>query len=214
MEVQNINITSLLSQSSLSSKQKESISLKLNNILNVLETINAEKNTKNIEIEENILNKEIKLVAKTIVKRSNQFQKEIIESTLKKKEESIEMLEISKLRIEAEIKDLQNKKNALSVKTKNNFFFNIKNKLSKLFNLKFNEKRTNPDIELETTLKDYNLKLSNYDLEKDKISKNFYENGSTKLDLIRKQTYCALASSKATITNDSIKSIKEKLKSL
>lgn len=213
MKNQNINITSLLSECSLSGKMKNNISKKLINIINTIEELHTNKST-NISIDQNLLHKEIKTAAKTLVKKSDKFQKEIIETTLKRKEESMEMLEVSKLRIEAQIKDLQKRQNSLAVKSTNSFFCNLKNNLFKLLKLNTSKKKSEKSSTVEEKLKDYNLKLSNYDLEKDKLSRTFYENGSKKLNLLRKQTYYALSASTPSITTESINTIKEKIKHL
>ena len=212
METQNINIASLLSASNLSKKSKTNISRKLNKLINIIEEIHTKKHIENIEIDEDSLAKEIKLTAKAIVTKSDQFHKAIVTSTLKKKEESMEMLEISKLRVEAQIKDLQKRESALTVKTNHSFFYNLKNRLFKIFNISSIKKHSEKTLSLEDKLKNYNLKLSNYELEKDKLSKNFYENGSTKLSLLIKQTYYALATSKVVATPESIATIKEKIR--
>lgn len=214
MKTQNINIASLLSESNLSAKNKLNISHKLNNLINIIEEVRTKKNISNIELDEILLSKEIKSTAKVIVKRSDQFQKKIIESTLKKKEETLEMLEISKLRVEAQIKDLEKRKTALTVKTNNSFFYNLKRNLFKLFNITTIKKSFEKPLSLEDKLKNYNLKLSNYELEKDKMSKSFSETGSQKLALLRKQTYYALSSSKIIATQEAIQSIKEKINNL
>lgn len=214
METQNINIASLLSKNTLSIKEKNIISNKLTNLLNIIETIHTNKKLENIEIADELLSDEIRTVAKTLVKKSDQFQKEIVESTLKKKEESMEMLEISKLRVQAQIKDIERKKTALTVKSNNTFFYNLKNSIFKLFNIKSTKKHSEKTLSLDQQLKNYNLKLSDYDIEKDKISKSFSETGSQKLTLLRRQTYYALVSSKTLATPETIQNIKEKIKKI
>ena len=118
----NINILPLLEKSALSTKMKNSISKKLNNIISTIEDVH---NKKNFNIDTNLLSQEIKATAKILVKKSDKFQKDIISSTLKQKEESLETLEVSKLRIEAQMKDLKKKENALTIKTTNSFFANF-----------------------------------------------------------------------------------------
>lgn len=213
MKTENINIASLLSTSSLSSKAKLSVSHKLTKLLNTIETIYTEKNASTIEIDESLLAKEIKTTAKAIVKKSDNFQRKILESTLKQKEQSMEMLEISKLRVEAQMKDLQKKKNALTEKSTNSFFLNLKNNIFKLFNINLTKSGKEP-LTLDDKLKSYSIKLYNYELEKRKIAQNFSETGSQKLAFLRKQTYYALSSSKAVATPESIQSIKEKIKNI
>ena len=132
----NINILPLLEKSALSTKMKNSISKKLNNIISTIEDVH---NKKNFNIDTNLLSQEIKATARILVKKSDKFQKDIISSTLKQKEESLETLEVSKLRIEAQMKDLKKKENALTIKTTNSFFANLKINLSKLFG--FNNKK-------------------------------------------------------------------------
>lgn len=212
MENNNINISSILSKGSLSPSMKTSVLDKFNNLIKIIEKIHKTSKITDIAIDEKLLNIEIKSTAKLIVKKSDKFQKDIVESTLKQKEESMEMLEISKLRLKAQIKDLEKRKNALTVKTTNSFFNTIKQNIFKLFN--FNKSNSSKTSNLDDNLKNYSLKLSNYDLEKDKISKKFYENGSAKLTLLRRQTYYALSSSNILVTQDSLISIKEKIKNI
>ena len=214
MKTENINIASLLSTSSLSVKAKLSVAHKLTALLNTIEKIYTEKSISNIEIDESLLSKEIKTTAKAIVKKSDTFQKEIIESTVKQKEQSMEMLEVSKLRIEAQMKDLQKKKNALTEKTTNSFFLNLRNNIFKLFNINLTKKSGKEPLTLDDKLKSYSIKLYNYELEKNKIAQNFSETGSQKLAFLRKQTYYALSSSKAVATPESIQSMKEKIKNI
>ena len=131
----NINILPLLEKSDLSAKMKNSISQKLNNIISAIEDVH---NKKDVNINIDLLAQEIKATAKILVKKSDKFQKDIISSTLKQKEESLETLEVSKLRIQAQMKDLKKKENALAIKPSNSFFTNLKINLSKLFG--FNNK--------------------------------------------------------------------------
>lgn len=212
MKNQNININSLLSESSISVKMKNNISQKFNTIVTVIEEIHKNKNTENFIINDELLSKEIKASAKILIRKSDTFEKEIIESTLKQKEESIEMLEISKLRIEAQIKELEKRKMALTLKNNNSFFHNLKTNFFKIFNFNLSKKYSKKPLSLESKLDNFNLKLSNYDLEKDKLSKNFYENGTAKLASLRNHTYHILATSKTDVTTDKINSIKTKIK--
>lgn len=207
----NINILPLLEKSALSTKMKNSISKKLNNIISTIEDVHSKKN---FNIDTNLLSQEIKATAKILVKKSDKFQKDIISSTLKQKEESLETLEVSKLRIEAQMKDLKKKENALTIKTTNSFFANLKINLSKLFGFNNKKKYSQRPASLQQAMNDYNTKLSNYDLEKNKISQNYYENGSKKLELIRKTTYKILCTSKYDFSNEAINSFKEKIKRL
>lgn len=212
MKKENINIASLLSTSSLSEKSKLNVSNKLVNLLNAVEKIYNEKSISNVEIDESLLSKEIKMTAKAIVRKSESFQKEIISSTLKQKEQSMEMLEVSKLRVETQMKDLQKKQSALTTKTTNSFFINLKTNFFKIFN--FNRKHAKEDLSIDDKLKSYSVKLYNYELEKHKIAKTFSETGSEKLASLRRQTYYALSSSKAVATPESIQIMKEKIKSI
>lgn len=206
MKNANINILPLLEKSKLSQEMKNDISRKLNNLISILENIH---NIENVNIDIDTLSYEIKSTARILIKKSDKFQKDIISSTLKQKEESLETLEISKLRIEAQMKDLKKKENALMIKTNHSFFSTLKINLTRLFS---NKKKNTSSI--EQTLNDYKTKLSNYDLEKNKISQSFYENGSKKLELLRKNTYKVLCTSKYTVSNESISSLKERIEHL
>lgn len=209
MENQNINIVSLLSESSLSGKMKNNISKKLNKLVTILEKIH----TGNVvEIDEAILLREIKLSANTLVKKSDKFQKEIIETTIKRKEESMEMLEISKLRLKTQIKDLEKNKTTLTVKSNNSFFYTLRNNLFNLLKINTRKKNSEKTLILEKQLEDYKLKLSNCDNEKDKLTKDLIEAGSTKLTLLRNQTYQVLTASSIPVTTESIQSIKTRIK--
>ena len=159
----NINILPLLEKSDLSAKMKNSISQKLNNIISAIEDVH---NKKDVNINIDLLAQEIKATAKILVKKSDKFQKDIISSTLKQKEESLETLEVSKLRIQAQMKDLKKKENALIIKTTNSFFANLKINLSKLFGFNNKKKYSQRPASLQQAMNDYNTKLSNYDLEK------------------------------------------------
>lgn len=207
----NINILPLLEKSDLSAKMKNSISQKLNNIISTIEDAH---NKKDVNIDIDLLAQEIKATAKILVKKSDKFQKDIISSTLKQKEESLETLEISKLRIQAQMKDLKKKENALTIKPSNSFFTNLKINLSKLLGFNNKAKYSQRPASLQKTLNDYNKKLSNYDLEKNKISQNYYENGSKKLELIRKNTFKILCTSKYNFSNEAISSFRERIKNL
>lgn len=206
MENTNITILPLLEKSELSSKMKNDISRKLNNLVFILENIHSNKH---IDVDEDELIYEIKSTAKILVKKSDKFQKDIISSALRHKEESLETLEISKLRIEAQMKDLKKKENALMLRTNHSLFSTLKINLTRLFS---NKKKSIPSI--EQTLNDYKAKLYNYDLEKNKISQLFYENGSKKLELLRKNTYKILCTSKYTVSTESLISLKERIKHL
>ena len=109
---------------------------------------------------------------------------------------------------------LKKKENALIIKTTNSFFANLKINLSKLFGFNNKKKYSQRPASLQQAMNDYNTKLSNYDLEKNKISQNYYENGSKKLELIRKTTYKILCTSKYDFSNEAISSFREKIKRL
>ena len=153
----NINILPLLEKSDLSAKMKNSISQKLNNIISTIEEVH---NKKDVNIDIDLLAQEIKATAKILVKKSDKFQKDIISSTLKQKEESLETLEVSKLRIQAQMKDLKKKENALAIKPSSSFFTNLKINLSKLFGFNNKAKYSQRPASLQKTLNDYNKKLS------------------------------------------------------
>ena len=102
----------------------------------------------------------------------------------------------------------------MTIKTTNSFFANLKINLSKLFGFNNKKKYSQRPASLQQAMNDYNTKLSNYDLEKNKISQNYYENGSKKLELIRKTTYKILCTSKYDFSNEAISSFREKIKRL
>lgn len=207
----NINILPLLEKSDLSVKMKNSISQKLNKIISTIEDVHSNKNS---SIDIDLVAQEIKATAKILVKKSDKFQKDIISSTIKQKEESLETLEVSKLRIEAQMKDLKKKENALAIKPSNSFFANLKINLSKLFGFNNKVNYSQRPVSLQKTLEDYSTKLSSYDAEKNKISQTYYENGSKKLELIRKNTYKILCTSKYHFSSEAVNSFREKIKHL
>lgn len=211
MENTNVNILPLLEKSDLSQKMKSDISKKLSALLSAIEDTH---NKKNINIDIGSLIYEIKSTAKILVKKSDKFQKDIISSTLKQKEESLETLEVSKLRIEAQIKDLKKRENALTIRNNKSFLSNLKFNLSRLLGFNNKAKYSKGTLSLEQTLSNYKTKLSNYDLEKNKISQSFYENGSKKLELLRKNTYKVLCTSKCPASTETIALMRERIKHL
>lgn len=211
MENTNVNILPLLEKSDLSQKMKSDISKKLSALLSAIEDTH---NKKNINIDIDSLIYEIKSTAKILVKKSDKFQKDIISSTLKQKEESLETLEVSKLRIEAQIKDLKKRENALTIRNNKSFLSNLKFNLSRLLRFNNKTKYSKGTLSIEQTLSNYKTKLSNYDLEKNKISQSFYENGSKKLELLRKNTYKVLCTSNCHASTEAIALMRERIKHL
>lgn len=211
MENTNVNILPLLEKSDLSQKMKSDISKKLSALLSAIEDTH---NKKNINIDIDSLIYEIKSTAKILVKKSDKFQKDIISSTLKQKEESLETLEVSKLRIEAQIKDLKKRGNALTIRNNKSFLSNLKFNLSRLLRFNNKTKYSKGTLSIEQTLSNYKTKLSNYDLEKNKISQSFYENGSKKLELLRKNTYKVLCTSNCHASTEAIALMRERIKHL
>ncbi len=211
MENTNVNVLPLLEKSDLSQKMKSDISKKLSALLSAIEDTH---NKKNINIDIDSLIYEIKSTAKILVKKSDKFQKDIISSTLKQKEESLETLEVSKLRIEAQIKDLKKRENALTIRNNKSFLSNLKFNLSRLLGFNNKTKYSKGTLSIEQTLSNYKTKLSNYDLEKNKISQSFYENGSKKLELLRKNTYKVLCTSNCHASTEAIALMRERIKHL
>lgn len=217
----NFDINDLLNESSISSQMEKIILSKLNKLVTLIETLHtSESNPKSSnQLNEEALSKEIKATAKLIVKKSNNYSKKAVESVAKQKEEALELLEISKLRVEAELKDLRKRNKTseseyLAISQKNSFFSIIKFKLYSIFNRSNKKCYSEKPLSFEEQIKKYNLKLVNFEQQKQNISEKYSAIGTQKLEQLRKHTYSILGNTYSTVTSENITYIKNKLNSI
>jgi len=196
MEIQfNTNqIYTLMNEHSLSESVKLQISNKIQaliNFMNYLNTVKKADPTFKSELASihALLSKEQKSTAKMIVSKNNMLSKNLIKSMSTQKENLLQVLEISQLRLEAELKKLNEKISYPAVKTEVSFF----NKLFTLFKIPFKTTgrkkyissaiRTREEISLTTS------KINSLEQKKEDLVKEFGCTGTESLRYLNKITY-------------------------
>lgn len=184
----NINELSLLmNENSLSESAKKEITKKINNLLDFINYLSELKNTDDSLVNDianlkNTLLKEQKATARMIVKKNDSLSKNLIKDLTAKKENSLQTLEISQLRLEAELKKLKSETYP-TIKAENSLF----GKIFGLFKIKFNNKKTanklKAQIDLTTT------KLNDLEKQKENLANAFGTTGKEALKHLNKVTY-------------------------
>ena len=196
MEVQfNANhIYKLMSEHSLSDITKNEITKKIYNLINFMNFLN---NTKTIDASEknelltiyNSLAIEQKKTAKLLVSKNNLLSKNFIKSMATQKENLLQMLEISQLRLEAELKNLNEKLSYPAIKTESSFF----TKLFSLFKVPFKNithiKKTPPINHTREKINSTTSKINSLEKRKEELSREFGTTGNEALRYLNKITY-------------------------
>ena len=200
---QNFNanqITILMTENSLSNSSKNRIASKINNIIELTNNIN---NITNLSELNSLLSNEQKATARTIVNKNDILSKKLIKSMSFQKENLLQTLEISQLRLEAELKTLNENLNLPMLKTNTSIW----TKLINLFKLPFLA-RNKKAIKVNSTREKINsttLKLTNLQKNKEDLTKEFGNTGLESLKYLNKITYTALLpgyySNSSTIDN-------------
>jgi len=181
----NINeLTLLMNESSLSESEKKETTRKINNLLNFIDSLSGQKNVdstlaNNISDIKNILSKEQKSTARMIVKKNDSLSKKLIKSLTVQKENSLQVLEVSQLRLEAELKKLKGESTSPTLKAESSIF----NKIFSLFKIPFSEKSQKAKINSTT------LKLNDLEKQKENLSEKFGITGKESLKYLNQVTY-------------------------
>ena len=187
---QNFNanqITMLINENSLSNSSKNRIASKIDNII---ELMNNPNNINNVSEFNSLLSSEQKATARTIVNKNDILSKKLIKSMSFQKENLLQTLEISQLRLEAELKTLNDNLNLPVVKTNASLWA----KLLNLFKLPFLAKNKKA-VKVNSTREKINsttLKLTSLQKNKEDLTKEFGDTGLESLKYLNKVTYTAL----------------------
>jgi len=183
----------LMNENSLSDFNKETIKIKINNLLNLMNYLSNIKTTDNTLSNElleiyALLIKEQKTTARAIVCKNNSLSKSLIKSMTHQKENLLQVLEISQLRLEAELKELNSKISYPAIKTETSFF----SKFFNLFRVPFkNITSTKVDSvkPIREKIKLTTSKLNDLEKQKEELSKEFGCTGVEALRYLNKVTY-------------------------
>ncbi len=187
---QNFNanqITMLMNENSLSNSSKNRIASKIDNII---ELMNNPNNINNVSEFNSLLSSEQKATARTIVNKNDILSKKLIKSMSFQKENLLQTLEISQLRLEAELKTLNDNLNLPVLKTNASLWA----KLLNLFKLPFLAKNKKA-VKVNSTREKINsttLKLTSLQKNKEDLTKEFGDTGLESLKYLNKVTYTAL----------------------
>ena len=187
---QNFNanqITMLMNENSLSNSSKNRIASKIDNII---ELMNNPNNINNVSEFNSLLSSEQKATARTIVNKNDILSKKLIKSMSFQKENLLQTLEIRQLRLEAELKTLNDNLNLPVLKTNASLW----TKLLNLFKLPFLAKHKKA-VKVNSTREKINsttLKLTSLQKNKEDLTKEFGDTGLESLKYLNKVTYTAL----------------------
>ncbi len=187
---QNFNanqITMLMNENSLSNSSKNRIASKIDNII---ELMNNPNDINNVSEFNSLLSSEQKATARTIVNKNDILSKKLIKSMSFQKENLLQTLEISQLRLEAELKTLNDNLNLPVLKTNASLWA----KLLNLFKLPFLAKNKKA-VKVNSTREKINsttLKLTSLQKNKEDLTKEFGDTGLESLKYLNKVTYTAL----------------------
>lgn len=187
---QNFNanqITILMNENSLSNSSKNRIASKINNIIELTNNIN---NINNLSELNSLISTEQKATARTIVNKNDVLSKKLIKSMSFQKENLLQTLEISQLRLEAELKTLNENLNLPVLKTNTSIWARLLN----LFKLPFLAKNKKA-VKVNSTREKINsttLKLTSLQKNKEDLTKEFGDTGLESLKYLNKITYTAL----------------------
>ena len=205
---QNFNanqITMLMNENSLSNSSKNKIASKIENILEFLNNPNSVNNLSEFN---SLLSSEQKATARTIVNKNDILSKKLIKSMSFQKENLLQTLEISQLRLEAELKTLNDNLNLPVLKTNASLWA----KLLNLFKLPFLAKNKKA-VKVNSTREKINsttLKLTSLQKNKEDLTKEFGDTGLESLKYLNKVTYTALLPGYYSSSN-TIDTIKNKM---
>ena len=216
MEVQ-INATqihTLMNEHSLSDSTRNEISNKIHNIINFINFLNTIKsnddNLKSQLLELSILlSQEQKATARIIVSKNNLLSKNLIKSMATQKENLLQVIEISQLRLEAELKNLNEKLSYLVIKTETSFF----NKLFSIFKIPFKNKKLQNNATINHTREKISLttsKLNSLEKRKEDLAQEFGSTGTDALKYLNKITYKAFLPV-YDISNSHLENLKNKI---
>jgi hypothetical protein len=187
---QNFNanqITMLMNENSLSNSSKNRIASKIDNII---ELMNNPNDINNVSEFNSLLSSEQKATARTIVNKNDILSKKLIKSMSFQKENLLQTLEISQLRLEAELKTLNDNLNLPVLKTNASLWA----KLLNLFKLPFLAKNKKA-VKVNSTREKINsttLKLTSLQKNKEDLTKELGDTGLESLKYLNKVTYTAL----------------------
>ena len=187
---QNFNanqITMLMNENSLSNSSKNRIASKIDNII---ELMNNPNNINNVSEFNSLLSSEQKATARTIVNKNDILSKKLIKSMSFQKENLLQTLEISQLRLEAELKTLNDNLNLPVLKTNASLWAKLLNS----FKLPFLAKNKKA-VKVNSTREKINsttLKLTSLQKNKEDLTKEFGDTGLESLKYLNKVTYTAL----------------------
>lgn len=205
----NINKLSLLmSESSMNDTTKAEIKNKLNNLLNFMEHLTESNNNKyDLSNIKNLLLNEQKSAAKIIVSKNNCISKDLIKSMASQKESLLQVIEISQLRLEAELTKLNSEMSYPVKKIETSFF----NKMFGLFKIPFKNMSTKKSVAaLRTKISTTTDKLNDLEKQKEDLSKNFGTTGTEALKYLNKITYNSFLPV-SDISSKNIHNIKNKI---
>jgi len=205
----------LMNEHSLSEFNKKEITQKLQKLtsfMNYLNTINTLDDTLKNELTalNNLLSIEQKTTARLIVSKNNLLSKSLIKSMANQKENLLQVLEISQLRLEAELKRLNATINYPAIKTEVSFF----NKIFNLFRVPFkninSSKKTSPINRTREKISLTTSKLNNLEKRKEDLVKEFGCTGNEALRYLNKITYNSFLPIYDT-SNSHLENLKNKL---
>jgi len=202
----NINeLTLLMNENSLSESTKKEITRKINKLLDFINYLSELKNVdntlaNNIDDIKNTLLKEQKSTARMIVKKNDSLSKNLIKSLTIQKENSLQVLEVSQLRLEAELKKLKGESTSPALKAEASVF----NKIFSLFKVTFNARSQKAKINSTT------LKLNDLEKQKENISEKFGVTGKESLKYLNRVTYNSFLPA-SDLSSKKIESIKNKI---
>ncbi len=183
----------LMNENSLSALNKENIISKINNLLEFMWYLNTAETIDNTLVQElsgiySKLSKEQKSTAKIIVSKNNSLSKNLIKSMAYQKENMLQVIEISQLRLEAELKELNSKISYPAIKANSSLFSRIFN----IFKIPFKNTTSAKQLAVKPIREKIKLttsKLNDLEKQKENLSKEFGCTGTEALKYLNKITY-------------------------
>ena len=201
----------LINEHTLSTYTKQQIIEKINNLINFINNIYVKKASDN-ELT-SLMNKllaEQKSTAKIIVSKNNLLSKNLIKNMTTQKENMLQVIEISQLRLEAELKKLNETLSYPALKTDTTFFSKLFNILKVPFKSFIEKKSPTPLIITRKRINLTTTKLSSLERKKEDLSKEFSHTGTESLRYLNKITYQALLPANDTSTSH-LQNLKNKI---
>lgn len=202
----------LMNESSITNSNKKIIAKKINNIINFMNTLNSNNTPEksSLSIINNTLATELKSTAKLVVKKNNLLSKNLIKSISSQKENLLQVLEISQLRLEAQLKTLNEEMSYPALKTETSFF----SKFFSLIKVPFKNTKTKKHTSsINTTREKINLttsKLTTLEKQKEDLVKEFGSTGTESLRYLNKFTLNAFLPA-SDVSNNSLEKLKNKI---